>query len=921
MKKKIIISILISSFIFISTVSNIWAKNINKIYKLGVWNNANTAIVSEDRAISGFEPELFLEISNYLPFETEILSFENKKECLEALSNQEIDVAMSSLYSEDIANQFEYSELMVRHVDAVLVSYNRDYTYQEYGLMKNKRIAYLDRGEIIQPVLDYLNDKIENPEFVPFNTVKEIREALYNGEIDLGTFGIGALEDSLDILDRFYALPTYYITRKNESSIINNALSQYLSSSYTEYSRLYYKYYPRAITTELTREEINYINSNIELNACTVRDKNVFSSLSNEGDIIGIFPDIIRSINSISGLNINLKITSKNTTLQQLVSNKECEIAIGLDSLKSVENEDDYIYCDSIMKIPMELIIKKGKTLIKRETNKIVLTREGCISDVYVKENYPNWIIKYEPNLEKRYEMLLKGEVDCLLDSSYSYNYLSAKEQNKVLTRYPITLFNSNLNIIVQKDNPIVANIINKALIQIKKENLEKIIEYNISNITYKKTLFDSFLSNRVEYLLTALLIFIFFFILYFWGNKRKQMQLEIYNENLLEAEKKANEANNAKSIFLARMSHDMRTPLGAVIALSNFGVNEDKDEKMKSYFNDINNSSTYLLSLIDDILDSQKLQSNSFELTYESVNYCKIIKRVLSIVDIKLKEKDINLELIKLCKNIKSNIYADEKRLSQIYLNILNNAIKYTHKGGSIYWENSFEYISNNKVRITSIISDTGVGMSEDFLKNKLFSPFSKEENELSKNEGGSGLGLNICKNLISQMNGEISCESILSKGTTFIISIDFELITEVKEEDKIIERIDEEDKVFKNKKILVCDDTEINLKIAKKILEKKLIIVDIAYNGEEAVKKVCTNKYDAILMDIRMPIMDGIEATKRIRCFDKQIPIFAFSANAYKEDIELSLKSGMNEHFAKPIDTYKLFKTLKIYFSEKEN
>ncbi len=921
MKKKIFVSLLIIFFIIITSFSNIWAKNLQKIYKLGVWNNANTAIISEDGKVSGFEPELFKEVSNYLPYKTEVVVFDNKKECLDALFNEEIDVVMSSLYTTDVANQFEYSDLMVRHVDAVLVSYNKGYTYQEYDLMKNQRIAYLDRGEIIQPILDYLSDKIENPEFVPYNTVKEIREALYNGEIELGTFGIGALEEKLDILDRFYALPTYYITRKNESSIINNALSQYLSSSYTDYSRLYYKYYPRAITTELTREEINFIESEIVLNACTVRDKNVFSSLSNNGEIIGIFPDIINTISSLSGLNINLKVTPKNTTLQQLVASKECEIAIGLDSLKTVENEDNYIYCNSIMKIPMELIVNKGNVLLKNETNKIVITRENCISDVFVKENYPNWIIKYEPILEKRYDMLLKGEVDCLLDSSYSYNYLSSKEQNKGLTRYPIALFDSNLNIIVDKDKQIVANIINKALVQIKKENLDTIIEYNISNITYKKTLFDSFLAHRVEYLLASLLIFIFFFILYFWGNKRKQTQLQIYNNNLLEAEKRAIDADNAKSIFLARMSHDMRTPLGAVIALSNFGIDEEKDEKMKSYFTDINNSSTYLLSLIDDILDSQKLQSKSFELNYESINYCSIVKRVLSIIETKLKEKEINLEIKNLCKNITRNIFADEKRLSQIYVNILNNAIKYTHNGGSICWENSYKLLDNNKIKIISKISDTGVGMSEDFIKNKLFSPFSKEENELSKNEGGSGLGLNICKNLVEQMNGDIQCESILSKGTTFTISIDFDLKEKEIKEIKQNKIIKQEEKVFINKKVLVCDDTEINLKIAKKILENKSIIVDTSYNGEEAVKKVLSNKYDAILMDIRMPIMDGIEATKRIRCFNKKIPIVAFSANAYSEDVELSLRAGMNEHIAKPIDTKKLFNILYNYFSEKDN
>ncbi|MGD1823546.1 MAG: response regulator [Pleomorphochaeta sp.] len=913
--------ILIILIIVISTFTNIWADTEHKVYKFGVWNNANTAIIGENGKVSGFEPDLFKEIANYLPYETEILVFDNKLEALEALNNYEVDAIMSSLFTDDIAQKYEYSEIMVRHVDAVLVNYQSDYTYQEYELMEGKQIGYLDRGDTIKPILEYLGEKIVNPVFIAFNTVQEIRDALYNREIDLGTFGIGALKDDLTVLDRFYALPTYYITRKNESSIINNALSQFLSSSSVEYSSLYYEYYPRAITTELSRDEIEYINSDPKIKACTIRDKNVFSSLSNTGEIIGIFPDIIKSINEISGLNIQMLVTPKNKTLQSIVENNECQVAIGLDSIRIVGDDNNYIFCNSIMKIPMELIVNKGDILLKGETNRVVLTREGCLSDVFVKEYYPNWIIKYEPNIEERYDMLLKGDVDCLIDTSYSFNYLSSKEKNKNLTRYPTSLFDSNINIIVQKDNEILANIINKSLVRLKKENLNNIIEYNISNITYNITMFDIFLAHRLEYLGIFIVILVFFFIIYYLANKRKREELEKTNQDLINAEQSAIEANQAKSIFLARMSHDMRTPLGAVIALSNFGINEEKDENLKSYFIDINDSSTYLLSLIDDILDSQKLQSNCFEFNYSIVDYCKVVKRIITVIENKIEEKDIDFNITNKCRDVVTRIFADEKRISQIYVNILNNAIKYTPKGGSIYWDNWYELVANNKIRIISTIRDTGVGMSQEFIKNKLYSPFSKEVNTLSKDEGGSGLGLNISKNLIDQMNGEINCESVLGEGTTFTISIEYKLVNNHVQNDRTIDINNSDDSVFIDKKMLVCDDTEINLKIAKKILEKKMINVDIAYNGEDAVNKVMSNKYDAILMDIRMPILDGIEATKRIRKFDKKTPIIAFSANAYAEDEEKSLKAGMNNHLAKPIDTKKLFNILYSYFSENES
>ncbi len=910
--KYIILLLLISS----STFSAFCADNVNNLYRFGVWDKGNTAIVDNDGSISGFEPELFKGLESFLPNKVEIVAYETKDECLDALRNNQIDVCMSCLYDENIALEFEFNNIMVRHVDFMVGSYYKAFSYQEYNSMQNKTIGYIDKGKNVDSIIKQLTNKMDNPIFIPYNNINNIQEALINDELDLAIFCLECLTPKLSVLDRLDSFPTYYITRKGESLVINEALSQFLSSSLKEYSDLYYKYYPRAITTEFTKDELNYIKSNPEIIVSTIRNKNVFSSISKSGEIIGIFPDMIKAINEESGLNMQMLLTPKSKTLQEMVKNKECEVAIGLDSLKAVDNNKEYIYCDSIMKIPMELIVKSITVLKKYMTHKIVVSREGCLSDTFIKENYPNWIVLYEKDIEKRYGMLIDGEVDCLVDSSYSFNYLSTAEKYNNLIRYPISIFSSDLNILVQDDNPILAKIINKSLRKVKKEKLDSIVEYNLSNITYSMTLYDIFLSNRLEYLGIFLLLVIFFFIIYFMASNRRRKELEQINTDLMVAEQTAIEANQSKSVFLARMSHDMRTPLGAVIALADFGRKETKEENIKSYFLDIDDSATYLLSLLDDILDSQKLQNDDFIFNYKVVNFCEIVKRILTVIDNKAKEKNLRIEIINKCSDFFDNILADEKRISQIYVNILNNAIKYTPKGGIITWENSYKLVKDDVVRIKSIIKDTGVGMSEDFVNNQIFEPFTKEDNTLSKVEGGTGLGLNICKKLVDQMNGSIKCESVLDVGTTFTIEIDHKIV-----KDKIkntINNSQKDDSVFIGKKILVCDDTEINLKITKKILEIKNIDVDVAYNGEEALNKVMATKYDLILMDIRMPVLDGLEATKKIRKINKEIPIIAFSANAYLDDVEKSLEAGMNDHLAKPIDTEKLYNLLYKYLKK---
>ncbi len=910
--------LLIIFLVVVTTLSSLTAVNSIKPLRLAVWNNASTAIVKDSGEVTGFEPELFNALAPFLSRQVEIKVFENKAASLEALRKGEADVVMSSLYTSDIAQEFDFTNIMVRHVDALLCSYTDEYSYQEYDKMANKRIGYLDRVGTIEPILEYLNGKIDNPILIPFNTVQEIRTSLENGEIDLATFGIGALLDSYYILDRFYSLPTYYITRKGESRLINDALSAFLNNSLDTYDALYFKYYPRAITTEFTKEEKDFIENKKEIKVVTPSSKNVFSSIDSSGKIIGIFPDIIREINNISKLDLQLIPTDENTSLTSSLEQGKADVAIGLDCLNYFDYSPEYLTCDTVMSIPMELIVQRSTLLNKDSIQKIAISKDNCELSDFVKENYPNWEIIYEQDLEKRYSLLAEGEIDCLIDSSFSFNYLNVKPKFSNLTRYPLSIYQSDLNIVVKSgENRILYNILNKSISQIKNRHLDSIVDTNIAKINYTPTLFDLFISHRLEYLGILILISFFFFVVYIIASNKRRIELEQNNEELNIAKQEAIEANRAKSVFLARMSHDMRTPLGAVIGLANFGENEAKEDKIKDYFKDINSSASYLLSLMDDILDSQKLQNDNFEFNFEIIHPCEIFRRVKSVVERRANEKNVDFVINSNCDTFDKCVYADEKRISQILVNLLNNAIKYTPSGGSINWTSSLEYIDDQTVQLSSLVQDNGVGMSEDFIKNELFEPFSKEHNSLSKSEGGTGLGLNICKKLVDQMNGTISCSSKLGVGTTFSLIINLKLASEY--ETKTYNKLKNTKKkrvdstLFKGQKILVCDDTEINIKIIKKILEQRQISVDVAYDGKEAVLKAKSNYFDAILMDIRMPVLDGLEATKQIRQFNKKIPIIAYSANAYAEDIEEAHAAGMNAHLAKPIDIEELFKVLE--------
>lgn len=369
---------------------------------------------------------------------------------------------------------------------------------------------------------------------------------------------------------------------------------------------------------------------------------------------------------------------------------------------------------------------------------------------------------------------------------------------------------------------------------------------------------------------------------------------------------------SKAKSEFMSRMSHDMRTPLGAIIGLANFGCDEFKDEKAGKYYTEIKESAEYLLALMSDILDMQNIESGNINLDYNICRVCDLKKNILTIVKQRAVEKGLNIIKDKNKNEINPYVWMDQIRVKQILVNIINNAIKYTLPGGTVKWETIITQPEEGKVVATHLIHDTGLGMSEEFQKN-MFEPFSKEANPLSKAEGGTGLGLAISRSLLKKMGGTIMCKSKLGEGTTFEIIIPYN--TPTKEEIRKYEKIKNVQKneiKLEGKKVLLCEDVEINIRIARKILEEKGMIVDCAENGEIAVEKAKNEQFDVILMDIRMPRMDGFEATKKIRQFDKEIPIIALSANAYLEDLQKSLEVGMNAHLTKPISKEKLYETL---------
>lgn len=373
---------------------------------------------------------------------------------------------------------------------------------------------------------------------------------------------------------------------------------------------------------------------------------------------------------------------------------------------------------------------------------------------------------------------------------------------------------------------------------------------------------------------------------------------------------------NAARFEFLSRMSHDLRTPLNAVIGLS--GIAMDKElsrEETLSYLYDINVSAKHLLSLINDVLDMSKIESRKMTLHPGPCSIREFTETIHSVIGVQCEQKKIQFRMI--CdENFPDYFLTDKLRFNQIFLNLLSNALKFTPTGGSIALSLSHKNEASGKIRLTAVVQDTGKGMNPEFSMHA-FEAFTQENADDS--ECGTGLGLTIVKSIVELMGGDIIIESRLSHGTGITVNLPVSPSAAPAAAAPDIAVV--KTNALYGKRILLCEDHPLNQKVALCLLEKAGMETEIAENGQKGVEMFSLSPpgyYSAILMDIRMPVMDGIAAASAIRALpreDSALPIIAMTANAYDEDAEMSRNAGMNAHLSKPIDPQTLYGTLEHY------
>ncbi|MCR5746882.1 MAG: transporter substrate-binding domain-containing protein [Lachnospiraceae bacterium] len=896
----------------------------------------------ESQMKSGYSYEYIQTVANYTGWEYEYV-YGGWSDLYDAFIKGDIDLLAGVSFTEEREGLMNYPGYEMGYESYYIYKRAGDESIQgsDLSTLKGKKIGTLENNLMTDYFENWTKEAGVECEEVLFDDFQSRDEAFEKGEID----AFIAVNNNVPSNSGFSPVvmvgqSSYYLAVTKDRTDLLDALNSTLGAIretnpyFTE--SLQMKYFQNtAVNAALSPEESKWVAEHKTIKVGYTDNYMPFCGVTEDGQVTGVMTDIFREWQEQLGLEGQLEVeyVSYSVYSDMLKALREGDIDVVFPVTDNiwVSEQEGIVQTNNLLESSVYLIYKGEYT--DESTKVIALSSHSPFQRTYAVVNYPESEILVTDNAKSCLDAVNYGAATCtFFNSGRAEEFLSGSEYES-LNRLSLGE-NVNYCLGVKKGNNVVYSLLERGVGLIDKSTMTNEM-YKYENFS-RDFSFAEFLHDHIVIVVTAGLIIIGLIAsalvvltislkrMKEQNKKEQEMleitkkqkeELEVAKDELQTAVEKAETASRAKTTFLFNMSHDIRTPMNAILGFADLAKkNIDDRNKLVYYLDKIRNSGDVLLSILNNVLEMSRIESGTVALEEEPCDINELNETVCTMFEEQMAQK--NIELTRQI-NIKNRyIYCDITKMREIFLNIISNAYKYTDAGGKVSLTLE-ELLCNEegKVLMKTTISDTGHGMSKEFLPT-LFDEFAREKKSEKNTIEGTGLGMSIVKRLVNLMGGSIEVESELGKGTTFVVTIPHRKASE----EDIPGRVEKaEDVDFTGKRILLAEDMDINAEIAMTMLQSVGFEVERAEDGQicvDMLKEKPEGYYDLILMDVQMPNLNGYEASRAIRAMDdpgrSEIPIIAMTANAFEEDKKNSMEAGMNGHLGKPIVVDEMFALL---------
>ena len=882
----------------------------------------------------GFGYELMQALAGYTGWKFEYVKCDWSN-CFDKLENGEIDVMGDISYTDERAEKMLFSEEPMGEEKYILYAdlSDMDIVSSDFRSLDGKRAGLLLGTEPEIMLTEWENKNGIHTEHVNVYNNDDVEKKLANQKIDCFV----SLEESIWSEQGIASVTTigksgiYFAINKERSDIkteLDYAMRQLEQDSPFFKADLYKKYFTLDYNQSLTGGEKSWLEEHGDIRIGFLNnDPAIFSMDEATEKLMGMLAEYISYAKDCLGnraLKFYMQEYDSYDEMTQALQNCEIDVVFYAGRNPDLAEKNGYALTNTAWTYNLMAVTDEGK-FDENRVYTVAVPKEKDALKQHIAFGYPQWKMVDYDSLEDAADMVMNEKADCfLIGTSQALKY----DNNRDFKSVPLTK-TMEACFAVRGGEGTLLSILNKTLKAMPSDMLTSALA--IYDSTEDKVTFWDFVKDNMFAFFVAIGFFSLSIISIIFALLRKARKAEAVaklaandtqklNDKLEIALKKAEDASLSKTRFLNNMSHDIRTPMNAILGYAQLMEDELKGKGLpetSEHLEKLQQSGTLLLSIINNVLDMARIESGRMEL---DENYCRIEdvwKSLFAVFDEKAMKKNIVLHY---AMNVEhEHVLTDVTKVKEIFVNILSNAIKYTPAGGSVMVdvdELSCDESGYMIVRIS--VSDTGIGMSQDY-QTKIFEAFTREQNTTKSKIAGTGLGMSIVKKYVELLGGIINVESELGKGSTFTVTLKHRIADESYYVKEYIEESGTGSEILEGRNILLAEDNDLNAEIAEAILERAGLKTERVENGIQCVNRIMempTGTYDMILMDIQMPQMDGYKATQAIRNLpDKDkacIPIIAMTANAFEEDKREAIAAGMNGHIAKPIQVDKLLSML---------